>query len=101
MRFAVVAEKRDRVALDGTAEAFGIWYVADGKPEEGHGADHPADRPFQRLLALLDLAGRAAVAVVPGRAVKGIALNERRSDYQAENRAAATSSATASNGRGA
>ena len=87
-RLVVVAEKRDSVSFDESAQALGTRRIVDREPEKRHVADHLADSAFQRQLALANFAQRATAAVVPGIAVDGISLDKRCPDDQPEDRSA-------------
>ena len=87
-RLAVVAEKRDSVSFDESAQALGTRLIVDRKPEKRHVADHLADSAFQRQLAIENFARRATAAIIPGITVDGISFDKRCPDDQPEDRSA-------------
>jgi hypothetical protein len=69
----MIAQKRNRIALDVTAKTLRPRFIVDRKPEKRHGADNLADRAFKRKLAAPHLLARR-IPVPPGGKLQTIAV---------------------------
>lgn len=82
-----ITEQGNRIALDDAAQTLRPGVVADVQEQEWHPPDDGAYTTFQFVLGETDLSSRAAV-LPPGRTLRRVFGEQRRTDQKAEYRTA-------------
>jgi len=85
-RFVVIAEESDRIPFEIAAQALRPGIVFNSEPEERHLSDDLADLAFQGTFARSHVALRS-IASPPSWIVIAVPRDQRRADYQPEDRA--------------